>query len=129
MNEADFATQVFVYDLESEADLQERLCDLLRLKGYLVSHTHDSRYSEPGLPDIIAVGRKGGPAEGSLIVVETKKGNAKLRLTTITKRGRYLPGQQDWLDAFAVVKKVEAMVVRTTDDWDSVVAKLTKEVL
>jgi len=117
------------YDLESEAQLQDRLCDLLRLKGYLVSHALDSRHSEPGLPDIIAVGRKGGPAEGSLIVVETKKGNAKLREATVTKRGRYLPGQQDWLDAFAAVRRTDAMVVRTTDDWDSVVAKLTKEVL
>ena len=111
-------------DLETEADLQNRLCDLLRHLGYLVYHTHESRSSEPGFLDIIALGRKGGPAEGSLIAIECKKGQAKLRPATVTKQGRWLPGQQDWLDAFEAVHQAEAMVVRTTDDWDGIVAKL-----
>lgn len=70
--------------------------------GWLVSHTHDSRLSEPGLPDILMV-------RGSrLLAIECKKRGPK---------GVVTAAQQQWLDALSQVPGIEAMVLRPGDDW------------
>jgi hypothetical protein len=43
----------------TEADLQSSVVDLARWLKILAYHTHDSRRSEPGFPDLVLAGRNG----------------------------------------------------------------------
>jgi VRR-NUC domain-containing protein len=52
--------------------------------GWIVYHTHDSRRSEPGFPDLVLV----SPRQGRILWRELK-----------TARGRVSVEQQKWLDA------------------------------
>ncbi len=91
--------------------VQARLEHLARLKGWLVYHTHDSRHSEPGFLDLICI-------KGEIqLVIECKGEHEKLIPAKVAPRtGRYLPGQQEWIDAFAQVKVVKALVVRPSNE-------------
>ncbi len=96
--------------------VQARLEHLARLKGWLVYHTHDSRHSEPGFPDLICL------KEDILLALECKGEYEKL---IPAGRGgrvsgwRYLPGQQDWLDAFAQVQVVKSLLVRPSNEAEA----------
>ena len=57
----------------TEAELQAAIVEVARLRGYLVYHTHDSRRSEPGFPDLVLA----HPAKGVLFI-ECKRENGKL---------------------------------------------------
>lgn len=39
----------------TERQLQQAIVDTARLLGWIVYHTHDSRRSEPGFPDLVLV--------------------------------------------------------------------------
>jgi hypothetical protein len=79
----------------TEAQLQDTIVLAARTLGYLAYHTIDARLNEPGFPDLIIVGF------GQMVVWEVKTAKGRLRPASVTKKGRWLPGQQDWLDAFA----------------------------
>jgi len=79
----------------TEAQLQDTIVSAARKLGYLVFHDHDSRRSETGFPDLVIVGHS------RVIVFECKTAKGKLRPATISRKGRFLPSQQAWLDAFA----------------------------
>ena len=85
---------------ESEASLQRKVVQLLRLNGWLLFHPWLSLHSTVGFPDITAV------RDGRQLSLELKREGAPL-----TER------QQVWLDALAAVPGVTAIVVRP-DDWD-----------
>ena len=55
----------------SEKDWQQAVIDYARLRGYLVYHTHDSRRSEPGFPDLICL------RAGRLVVMELKSAGGR----------------------------------------------------
>ncbi len=80
---------------EFESDIR-RLCALLGLKLY---HTHDSRRSEPGWPDLAIVGTR-------LILRELK-----------TSAGRVSVAQADWI-AILAAADVDVAVWRPAD-WTS----------
>ena len=85
-------------NLISEADFQATVIEMARAFGYLVAHTHDSRYSEPGVPDLLIVSQ--APKTPRIIFAELKKEGGKLTEGKQSKRtGRYLPGQVDWMNA------------------------------
>lgn len=64
----------------SEADLQSAVLDLCKLYGLLAYHTHDSRRSNPGFPDLVIVGRR------RIVYRELK-----------SHRGRLSEPQREWL--------------------------------
>jgi hypothetical protein len=57
--------------------------DAAKMHGWLVYHTHDSRHSEPGFPDLVLVGAR-------VIYVELK-----------TQTGKMSDAQIRWRDALA----------------------------
>lgn len=69
----------------TERGFQDAVTQCLWLHGYLTYHTHDSRRSQPGFPDIVAV----HPKTGYVWVGELKS-------TT----GKVTDAQQEWIDAF-----------------------------
>lgn len=83
----------------TEAELLATVVDMARALGWLVHHTHDSRRSESGVPDLLMVNNQhmGRPR---VIFAELKSEGAKLtRGRTSPKTGRWLPGQREWLSA------------------------------
>lgn len=67
----------------SEKNLQSAVEKLARFSGWLVYHTHDSRRSQPGFPDLVMVSGK----RGMVLYRELKSATGKLR-----------PEQVTWLD-------------------------------
>ena len=85
----------------SEDELQNnirQLCQVLRLPYY---HTHDSRRSPEGFPDVVAI------QADHLIIRELK-----------TMKGKPTPGQIRWLYALAGVRRVSSGIWRP-DAWRS----------
>ena len=83
-----------------------RVRDLAQLHRWRTYHTHDSRRSEPGFPDLVLVR---GPR---LVVAELK-----------TAAGRVTPDQRAWLDALHGCGPPEVHLWRP-DDWPTVLATL-----
>ena len=67
----------------SEGTLLEKVRQTARELGYLTYHTHDSRRSEPGFPDLVLV----HGARGRVVFAELKD-----------MRRRVEPDQEMWLD-------------------------------
>lgn len=68
----------------SEKQFQAQVLDLARLSGWLVYHTHDSRRSAPGFPDLVLL------RPPRLVFAELK-----------TEKGRIRPEQRAWVEALS----------------------------
>lgn len=66
----------------TEAQFQAQVIQLARLFGWREYHTHDSRRSQPGLPDLL-LAKRGRP----VIFAELK-----------TDSGQTTPAQDEWLE-------------------------------
>ncbi len=84
----------------SEKAFMRQIVQLAGLCGWFVYHTHDSRRSTKGFPDILLLK---GPR---IVVAELKVGRNKLT-----------PEQESWLAAFRLVPGAEVFEWRETD-WD-----------
>jgi hypothetical protein len=88
-----------------ERDFQRAVCKLAKVLGCMVYHTHDSRRSEPGFPDLVIVGRHG------VMFRELK-----------AQGGRLSPEQETWIyglrnaDADAAVWRPSDWPDRVTTD-------------
>jgi hypothetical protein len=85
----------------TEAEWQRTVTEYATLRGWRVYHTHDSRRSGAGFPDLTMV------RTGRIVFAELK-----------SEKGRVRPEQQDWLDELAVCC-VEAYLWRPSD-WPDV---------
>lgn len=93
-----------------EREFMAQVVKLARLCGWLVYHTHDSRRSERGFPDLVLA----HPRRRLVWFVELK-----------TDRGDYRPGQREWLEALRQAGAF-AQVWRPRD-WDSIESMLRGE--
>lgn len=84
-----------------ENDLQAAILDLCRRLRLLAYHTHDSRRSQAGYPDLTIV----DPRSGALLFVELK-----------ARTGMVTPDQRLWLHALG--RRHLALVWRP-EDWHS----------
>lgn len=91
----------------SERQWQAQVLRLAGLHGWMAHHTHDSRRSQPGFPDLVLV------RAGRLIFAELK-----------TDTGRLRPEQAVWLDELQRTP-AEVYVWRPAD-VDAVVAVLSR---
>ena len=97
-------------DIMTEAEVQSTVIERLRSLGALVFHPKRSDQSEPGFPDIEAV------LPNKILWVETKSETGKLRKGRFApKSGRWLPGQQEWIDAINRVHPGSAWVVKPSN--------------
>lgn len=81
--------------LATERQLQDTLWACAKRCGWEAYHTHDSRRSEPGFPDLVCV------KAGRILFFEIKKQGGGVR-----------PEQRRWIAALADVPMVLAAVVR-----------------
>lgn len=86
---------------------------LARSSGWRAYHTHDSRRSEPGFPDVVLA------RSGRIVFAELK-----------TPRGRVTPEQRGWLD---VLRKAEGPAVSvflwTPADWPTIETTLARRAI
>jgi len=88
-------------DIMPESQLQERIIEAATIGGWMHYHTHDSRRSDRGWPDLVLVrGRR-------MLVLELKR-----------RTGRVSVHQQGWIDALQRVDTLDVRVVRP-DDLDT----------
>ena len=84
----------------SEEQFQQQVVDLAKLHGYtLIYHTHDSRRSQPGFPD--------------LVLISEHRGRALFRELK-TETGRVSPAQFSWV-AGMLLAKLNVGVWRPSD--------------
>lgn len=83
---------------QSEAQFQREVLNLAEFNGWRPYHTHDSRRSHPGFPDLVLV------RDGRLIFAELKSATGRVR-----------PAQQEWMDALRAVDGVEVYLWRPAD--------------
>lgn len=84
----------------SEDQFQQQVIDLAKLHGYtLIYHTHDSRRSQPGFPD--------------LVLVNEQRGRALFRELK-TETGRVSPAQFAWVSGM-LMAKLDVGVWRPSD--------------
>lgn len=99
-------TRKAVMESVTEAEWLGFVTTLARTLGHDVYHTHDSRSSTAGFPDLCMV------RDGRLIFAELK-----------SERGKVSAAQQEWLDALAKVDGIEVYVWRPSQQ-DEVIALL-----
>lgn len=85
-----------------ERDWQEVVVAYARIKGWFVYHTHDSRRSAPGFPDLVLV------RSGRIVMAELK-----------TETGRIRPDQARWIEALSAVPSITVRIWRPSQ-WTDV---------
>ena len=87
---------------QKEAEFQAQIVELAEAQNWLVYHTHDSRRSQPGFPDLVLV------RGGRLLFMEVK-----------AEKGKLSPAQLNWMVMLKGARYVHAATVRPSD-WDEV---------
>jgi len=89
----------------SEKAFQAQVLDLARLSGWRCYHTHDSRRSAPGFPDLAMV------RPPVIVFAELKTDTGKVRRE-----------QRDWLATLGGCESVEAALWRP-GDWPEILGR------
>ena len=97
---------------KEEEILQDSIIALAKLLGYLHYHTHDSRRSAKGFPDLVLV----HPRTGRLIFIECK-----------AKKGSLSEEQRGWGSSLLEVKgNIGYFIIRPTQWADGTVESILK---
>lgn len=92
----------------SEKEFQAAVIALAKRHGWMAYHTHDSRRSAAGFPDLVLL-------RGDVGIVAELKRSAKERPTA---------DQQTWLEAWEAVRRIEVRLW-TPDLWTEIEAMIT----
>lgn len=121
----DTVSPEFIQRNVSEKEFQAQVIEYAELRGFLVFHTHDSRKSNTGYPDLTMI-----RAPDKLVFAELKTAKGKLSKGHWNKKNtRWLPGQDEWLDELAAFAKsidwgIGSIYVRlwrpTEEDWQDI---------
>ena len=95
--------------LWSEGDLLAFVRRTARLSGWMAYHTAYSVQSEPGFPDMVLV------RPPRVIFAELKTGKGRLTAGHVGRSGRWVTGQQEWLEALRQCPGVETYLWRPAD--------------
>ena len=95
----------------AEKDFMQQIIDLASLRGWHHYHTHDSRGSAEGFPDLVLIRTREN--DGRIIFAEIK-----------AQKGVASPEQKIWLTLLAATGMVEVYLWRPSD-WDRIVEVLT----
>lgn len=87
----------------TEAALLATVRAMAKRLGWLMYHTHNSKHSEAGFPDIVLA------RHGIVIFAELK-----------SQTGRITPEQQKWLDELSETQSQSAQIDNTPDDYGTV---------
>lgn len=90
----------------TEAEFQRRVMREAKRRGWLAYHTHDSRRSEPGFPDLVML------RAGRLLFAELK-----------SAAGAPTDAQAEWLAALRAVEGAEVYLWRPAD-WPQIMEAL-----
>ena len=93
---------------DRERDFQAQVLRLAQSSGWACYHTHDSRKSQPGYPDLTMA------KPGRLIFAELK-----------TKTGKLTQDQAAWLNLLATTVTGVEVYQWTPNDWDEILWILT----
>ena len=74
----------------TERELLAAVVGLAMSVGLLVYHTHDSRRSDPGFPDLVLAGGRG------VIFAELKTEHGELSAAQVTWKWRLIAGHCNW---------------------------------
>jgi len=85
-----------------EKDFQDTVVEYAHLCGWMTYHTHDSRRSDAGFPDLTMV-------RGTRLIFAELK----------SQKGTIRPAQEAWLQRLQGVPAVEVYLWRPTD-WDDI---------
>lgn len=91
-----------------ERDFQAEVLKVAQMAGWQSYHTHDSRRSAPGFPDLVLA------KPGRLIFAELK-----------TNTGKLTPEQATWLNVLAHTVTGVEVYQWTPRDWDTILWTLT----
>ncbi|MFF2274187.1 VRR-NUC domain-containing protein [Agromyces sp. NPDC058136] len=97
----------------TEAQLQAAIIPAAQRRDWLVYHTHDSRRSQPGFPDLVLVHAK----QGRILYRELKKQNGAIR-----------PDQKIWLRDLTAAG-ADAAIWRPLDWFDGTIGEQLEELL
>ncbi len=92
-----------------EKELQANVIKWAKLHGWKVYHTHDSRRSEPGFPDLLMI------RNDQALAIELK-----------SQKGKLTEAQIDWLTAFASIAGFQAMILRPSDWLNGTIEEMLK---
>ena len=88
----------------TEREFQAQVIELATMLGWRVYHTHDSRRSHKGYPDLTLV-RPSDHRQGRIVFAELK-----------SERGKVRPEQREWLaDLASIGPPVESFLWRPSD--------------
>lgn len=94
---------------QTEKQFQEAVIELAKLNGWMVYHTHDSRRSEPGFPDLVLV------KNGFVIFAELK-----------TEKGRVSEAQEKWLRNLGSGEGCFSVFLWRPKMWDGIARTLAR---